>query len=344
MTGEFLSRCGMTADIAIAETYQKIDVIESCIDAIDEGVNDIRVISTATSYTHSMIFEILDNVKEGLLKLAQRVLSVLNNYHLNNVRLLGKYREAVIERLGKMKDPIIQETFEYPDTKDFPKALRSTGSVDKEVQKLIAEIQDPDKPPAPEKVQNRVNQMLKSFGYEVLGLTPDPYHLKDSTAKIVRDKVRGKPVTVSIDRWTLEKYFEQISTYKRDKDDILRTRKNLVEDYELLKRSYSSATKDPNQLATNRLKTMVDPDKEAFLAHEYNRYANIHVEMMRLFNGYIAIYKSAFDTKLSELNDKINNNKNTIVEIITRTGLFASLNTKSPMNDNPIPYNPSNIV
>ena len=58
------------------------------------------------------------------------------------------------------------------------------------------------------------------------------------------------------------------------------------------------------------------------------------MEMMRLFNGYIAIYQSAFDTKLQCLNEKIESNKAMITEIITRTGVFAAINTKAV---NPVP-------
>lgn len=338
MTTKFMTQCGITNHLAVVETYEKLDIVESCIDALGSGLGEARIISTATTYTHSMFYEILENVKETLLKLVQRVLSVLNNYYLNNVKLLEKYREVILDRLDKMKEPIKHETFEYPEVRDYPHAIRTTSGIEKDIIKLHDDIRSGNL--TSEKVGSRIDKLLQFFGKEVLETAPDPFDLRSSTKKIVEKRVRGKPVTVTIDRQTLDKYIEQITTYKRDKDDIMRARKNLIDDYELLKKTYAGVTKNPTSIITNRIQAIADPDKEAFMANEYSRYAAIHVEMMRLFNGYIAIYQAAFDTKLQELQNKINDNKNTIVAIITQTGLFAALNTKSTDKNKPIPYNP----
>lgn len=338
MTTKFMTQCGITNHLAVIETYDKLDIVESCMDALGSGCGEARIISTATAYTHSMFYEILENVKETLLRLVQKVLSVLNNYYLNNVKLLEKYREAVLSRLDKVKEPIKHETFEYPEVRDYPHAIRTTTGIEKDVLKLHEEIKMGSI--TSEKVGSRIDKLLQSFGKEVLEVTPDPYDLRGSTKKIVEKRVRGKSITVTIDHHTLDKYIEQITTYKRDKDDIMRARKNIIDDYELLKKTYASVTKNPESFITNRIQAIADPDKEAFMANEYSRYAAIHIEMMRLFNGYIAIYQAAFDVKLQELQNKINDNKNTIVAIITQTGLFAALNTKTVDRNKPIPYNP----
>ena len=39
------------------ESYDKLEVIEACHDAILEGVFDNRVVKTASTYTYSMIIE-----------------------------------------------------------------------------------------------------------------------------------------------------------------------------------------------------------------------------------------------------------------------------------------------
>lgn len=338
MIAKFMTQCGITNHLAVIETYEKLDIIESCIDALGSGLGGASIISTATTYTHSMFYEILENVKETLLKFIQKVLSVLNNYYLNNVKLLEKYREIILDRLTKVKDPIKHETFEYPEVRDYPHAIRTTSGVEKDIIKLHDDIRSENL--TSEKVRSYIDRLLQSFGKEVLETTPDPYNLRSSTKKIVEKRIRGKSVTVTIDRYTLDKYIEQITTYKRDKDDIIRVRKNLIDDYNLLKKTYADVTKNPTGIITNRIQAIVDPDKEAFMVNEYSRYATIHVEMMRLFNGYIAIYQAAFETKLQELQNKINDNKNTIIAIITQTGLFAALNTKSTDENKPIPYNP----
>jgi len=296
---------------------------------------DFRIITTATAYTHSMFFEILENVKDALVKLAQAVLSSLNNYFLNSVKLIDKYREVIGERIDKTKVTIKQDTWEYPDVKDYPKNLKSTISAEKEIIRLHEKIKTQVIQPA--HVSGHVNRLLQSFGKEVLGAMPDPYDLKSSTASIVQRTIRGKKKTIDITRETFNQYINEILNYKRDKDDIIRTRKSILDDYETLKRTYASVTKEPESLMRSHIQDIKDPDREAFLAHEYSRYADIHMEMMRLFNGYIAIYQSAFDTKLKCLTEKIESNKATITEIITRTGIFAAINTKATT---PIPRQP----
>ncbi|MCM1532920.1 MAG: hypothetical protein NC114_11730, partial [Ruminococcus flavefaciens] len=223
-------------------------------------------------------------------------------------------------------------TYEYPSTKDYPKSLKSTVSAEKDIIRLHDKIRTYMIPPA--QVGNQVNRLLQSFGKEVLERAPDPDDLKNSTTKIVRDRIRGQKKTITITRETLGIYINEIMNYKHDKDDIMRTRKAIIDDYESLKRTYAAVTKDPESLMRSHIRDLKDPDREAFLAHEYTRYADIHMEMMRLFNGYIAIYKAAFDTKLQCLTEKIESNKAAITEVFTRTGVFAAINTKTA---SPIP-------
>lgn len=334
----YLAQYGFTdEDVITPSVFEDTMLFESCVDALRSGDATPEIVTMSTSYTHSIIFEVLENAKEALLKLAQTVLSIVNNYYLNNVKLVDKYREAILDRLP-MKGPVVfHDTYEYPEVKDYPKPLKSTISAERDILKLHEDlIADPSTA-----VAFRVDKLLQAFGKEVLSVTPDTDNLKESTAGIVRETMRGRMIKVSIDRKTVGAYIDQISSYKKDKDDIIRTKKNIVDDYEALKRTYSKVTKDPIQLAKNHVEQMAHPEREALISHDYQRYASIHMEMMRLFNGYITIYKTAFDTKLDEITQKVEDRKHVITEIITRTGLFAALNTKNPDRyGNPIPYNP----
>lgn len=334
----YLAPYGIVDDDLMTESvFNKAMVIETCMDALNSGDATFDIVATSTAYTHSIVFEVLDNAKEALLKLVQTVLSIVNNYYLNNVKLIDKYREVILDRLPANGPVIMHETYEYPELKNFPKEMKSTVSAERDILKLHEDLlADPMTP-----VAFRVDKLLERFGKEVLGLEPDPDNLKDSVTDIVRKLMRGGVTQVRIDRKTLNQYIDQISTYKKDKDDLTRTKKNIIEDYEALKRTYAKVTKDPMALAKNRVAQMSNPNKEALLSHEYQRFASIHMEMMRLFNGYITIYKVAFDTKLNEITQKIEDRKNVITEVITRTGLFAALNTKNPERyGNPIPYKP----
>lgn len=344
MTESFLQRAGVDPRITVIATYNKADIIETCLfeAATGEG-NPDWMISTATMYTHSMFYEMLENVKNVLLQLVQKVLSLINNYYLNNVNLLDKYREAILDRLGTVSEPIRQETYEYPELKDYPKLIDGSVGPEKEIIKLTEYAASADS--TSEGVAARVDRLLERFGKDVVGSEIDPYDINGSTRALVQEKIRGSKVTITIDRATLRKYIDSVSHYKKDKDEILRAKKAIIADYEALKRTYKSVTANPVKLAKNNARVIADPEREAFLIRETQRYADIHVELMRLFNGYIAIYRAAFDTKLAELDARIINNRNTITEIIMRTGLFTTLNTKNPdKNRKPIPYNPVNLV
>lgn len=338
----YLAPYGIVDDDIITESvFNNTMIVESCMDALGSGDGTPEIVTVSASYTYSIIMELLDNTKEFLLQLVQKVLSILNNYYLNNVKLIDKYRDAILDRLPKTGPAVMHDTYEYPVMKNYPKELKSTIGAERDILKLHEELlADPGAP-----VGFRVDKLLEAFGKEVLGMTPDPDNLKDSTAEIVRKTMRGEMVKVRIDRSTLNQYINQISTYKADKEDIQRTKRAIVDDYEALKKTYSKVTKDPMALAKNRIEQVAHPDKQALLSHEYQRYADIHMQMMRLFNGYITIYKTAFDTKLDEITHKINDRKNLITELITRTGLFATLNTKDPDRyGNPIPYKPNLVV
>lgn len=329
----FLDQCGLSYSNVSASILEKTDILEDCLDAIVNEEADYHTVSMASTYTHSIIFEFLENVKEALVKLAQTVLSALNNFFLNNVKIIDKYSDIICDNIRKLKEPIKQDTYEYPVMKDYPTDLKSTIGAEADIIRLHDKIRT--ERVTPNQISSQVNGLLKSFGNEVLKSTPDPFDLRESTEKIVRRTIEGRKITISITPETFNQYLNEIMNYKRDRDDILKTQKSILDDYNALKRTYSEVTKDPETLMRSTIQNLKDPDREAFIAHEYSRYNDIHTEMMRLFNGYITIYQAAFDTKLRCLNEKIDTNKAVINEIITRTGLFTSLNTKAA--NTPIP-------
>ena len=325
---------------------KNFDILESCFDAIDEGVTDPTVITITDSTTDRLFYEILDNVKEALLKLMQRILSALNNYYLNNVKVIERYKEAVKDGLARLPAPLVHETYEYPIVPNYPRELKATVTNADEIVRLHKRIEENDM--GPDAVAFEVDHLLFNFGREVLGEGPDPLNLCDSVEKIVTERIRGnggRLVEVYIDANTVDKYLSEISSYDAEKKDIKETKKNITKDYESLRNTYAKVTKNPREFVRTRAQAIADPEREAFIAHEYLRYKDVHVEMMRLFNGYIDIYNTAFNTKLRELKAKINDRRNTITAIITSVGLFTTLNTK-PLDSKRriIPYQPDFVT
>lgn len=343
MTGEFIARCGLNESIATAHSYECIDIIESAHDAMKDGISIFNVFKTTSTYTQSLVWELLDNVKESLLKMCQRVLSALNNLQVNNIRLVKRYQEVLLERVRKLDTPVVHKTFTYPDMGNYPAVIAAT-TVERDIARLQADIRDTEDPPSPSKIATSVDRILSDFTKQVIGQPATLNALKESVETIARKKARGKSITVEITRDNLNTYMNQLDSYQQDKAKLMKLKKSVVDEYQAIKSMYTTATSNPTQLAKNTLRYQVNPDKEEFLAHEYGRYADIHVEMLRLFNGFITVYSTAFNTVLAVLDEKIEDRKNLIVTMFATTGIFSALNTKEVGSyDRPIKYTPPKV-
>lgn len=328
MTYGFLCDTGFNLNECVidANGYQRLDILESSMDAIREGVDNNFVLKTQTSYAYSMIDELLNNVKKILLELLRQALSLLNNLYSNNIRLMEKYKDILIDRLKTLDDPVFHDTYVYPKCDDYPIVIK-TGMLEKEIKGLQNMAVDPTV--QSDRVGRRVDEMLLSFGKSVTKETIDPYNLVDSTAKAVRKKTQGKKKRILIGPSELEQYVQEIKTYKSDREELVKARKAILEEYEALKSLHTKATENPVAVMKNTVRYQVSPDKEEFLAQEYNRYADIHTELLRLFNGYITIYRVAFDTKINCILERYNDHKAFITKLFTVTGIFSALNTKN---------------
>lgn len=321
-------------------SYEALAIIESCQLALTEGINDTRVIDTATTYTHSLVMEILENVKERLLKLCSTVLSLLNNYILNNAKLIEKYQEFLKSRLDKLDKPFTYVYFEYPDVKNYPIVLQSSSGIEGDVKKLQTAIKEQGW--TSDKVYNAVDDMLSEFASKTIGEDIDPGELKDSVRNAVSDKIKGKQITKNLTKDDINNFISEIKLYKPHLDDIKRTKKNIITDYELLKRAYKRAIQMPDEYKmVDRFQSIYDPDKAAFETNERARFLDINTQMTRLFNGFISIYDVAFDTKLKCLQERVELNRSIILELMIRTGAISTLNTKSTDRDGkPFKYEP----
>jgi len=325
-------------------TLENASILESAMDALGSGEAIPDVVTTASTYTHSIIAEILENAKEALIQLAQKVLSIFNNFIVNDIKIMEKYRDIILSRISEKSPVMIHETYEYPAVKDFPRVIKGAVYGERNITNLQDKLTGPKRElysPGQE-----VDRLLEQFGQDILGERIDPNNIRESVRHVVQDKVRGNAIRIRLDRHTFATYLDQISTYKTDKDDIIKTKKAVIEDYEMIKKTYSKVTKRPDELATKAvntsdLKGLASPQRQMLYSIEYQRFADIHMEMTRLFNGFITIYETAFDTKLNELKMKIEDRKNVVTEVLTRTGLFTSINPRNvDPGKTPIKYIP----
>lgn len=316
-------------DSLTESSIYQLDVIETGYESINEDSANNDIVQMTLSYTRSFILEILDNTKDALLKLYQRVLSVLNNYILNTANLADKYRNLIKERYKKLSSPMVIKTYEWPNLRNnsYPAIIRSDNELHAELEEVSQKVMDQNV--NSDVIDTIVEKKIISFSKVVIDGTVDSSNLKETTKSIVTDRVRGRPVSRVLKYDELDKFIDEIKQYKVLKDDINRTKTAMLKDYEILKKSYmESINKKESQVVD--VKALKNPGLEQFKSYEYQRFASINMHMNRLFNAYITIYNTAFDIKLNLLKEKIDSNRDILVDIMTRTSIIAAVNTKSP--------------
>ena len=335
----FKDRCGLTGDLDIDVISEKYSIIESCLDAVNEEVKSNIVFSTLSRHTHSSFYELLDSVKDMLYKLASHVLSLLNNSYINQVKLLSKYREIVIPKVKQDGRPFIHKTYEYPvDRGKIVPGVISASYITKDVERLHKQILS-DKVTSGE-VGFFVDNLLVEFGRNVTGYIIDPYDIANTVKRNITESYRGRESDVMITEDTISSWIDSINNYNEDRKMVMELRDNINDQYLNLKSVYGKVTRRPKQYIENSAEHLLYPERDYLIASEKARFSDIHVEMMRLFNGYIKVYQEAFKTKLSLMEDKINDQRNTINEIFIRTGIFAKLAKEKVQDSRVISYNP----
>lgn len=325
-------------------TYEKLSVLESCHLALLEGIDDQRVVSTANAYTHSLVIEFLDSVKQKLFKLCSTVLSLLNSYILNSARYLDKYREFLKAQIPKLKEPFSYSYYEYPLEKDYPVIIPGNGGIiENEIKRMQERIRNDEWTST--QVANAVDNMIRKFSHDAIGSEVDVYDLKQSVTEIVTNRCRGNAIVNFLTEKDIDKFVKDLQSYRPMADEIKKTRTNIDKDYQLLKKTYERAIKVPLDVKSiTRLDMVRDPELASFKANEQVRFADINVQMTRLFTSFIKIYDISFDTKLQILQERIEINKNIIKELLLNTGIAGAVNTKSPdVKKVPYKYEPNKI-
>ena len=328
------------------KTYENLAILESCDQVLLEEGFDTRVIDMVLSYTQSTTLEILENVKEGLLQLCSMVLSALNNFIINNAKYVDRYREFLKDRVTKLDPPFIYEAYEYKLVKDYPRVVKSTVEVESKIVELQGKIRTDKWTDA--QVALSVDHMLEWFSDRVLGEECDPDDPKNSVRKIVTQKIRGEREPKGLDARNIDKFIDEIKMYRDHMNDIKKTKSNIIADYNMLKKVYAKAITPPPEVqeySKNKLAVTYDPEYASFIVHEKGRFMDINTQMSRLFNGFIAIYEAAFDTKLKLLKERVDSNREILAELLKRTQLTALINAKQSPNDRkPFKYEPKIIV
>lgn len=320
-------------------SYEKLAIIDECYSQLNEDLGSQFTVTMSLSYTKSMVYEILENIKNTLMKLYQHLIMVLNNYIFNSANLVDKYRNLIIDRFDKLQEPFVYETYQYTGLydKNYPRKI-NTSTLEKEITELqTSTISDGL---SVTEVSNRVDKLLREFSDQVIGDRVKTDQLKVSVQKIVHTHIEGREQRKVLKKEDLNKFIDELKQYKTMKDEINRTKTELLTDYETLKRVYSNKMKSEEAKSVG-LKSLKDPEVANLDAAEYQRFGDINMNMTRLFNGYLTIYSETYNTKLLILKNKIDANRNVINELMARTGVLATLNTKTPsQRKKPLSFDP----
>lgn len=324
------------------EFYEKLDILQECHDAIDEGVTDIRVVNTAMSYTYTMVMEFLENARSLLLKVCSMALSALNNFILNDAKRADKYREFLKHQLSSRKEPYRYEYYEYPKMdKDFPSIVKSTG-IDAKI-KTIQKIAEEDSWTASQ-LSISVDEMISDFGMKVIQDGVDPYQIKDSVASCVQKQVRGNKIVKALTPDSIDEYIKEITEYKTHLNQLKRMKKMITDEYTQLKQSYKKAFDIPPDVKSkqNEMDRFYDPIHYDFMKRERQRFSDMNIQMIRMMNGFITIYQTAYGTMISILRERVELNRSILNGFVLNINASSSLNKKNPdKNKKPFEYGPN---
>ena len=319
----------------LTEDVVGMGVLRSCYGAIDEftAANESAtdVLNVAYSYTESIIYTLLENIRAYLLELYQKVLSAFNNYILNQVHLCDKYRDMIMERYDKLKKPVRYKTYEYPELYKLPIDIRPSGKAEDFAKEIIAIGEDPEV--THDRLSYDVDQRIKEFSDSVLGTKIDPTNVKNDTRRVCYDRMRGRSLSVTLNKKDLSKFIDEIQNHQKMKKELQKTKSEIEAYYKSLRSKFSGAFKMTKN-SSNELVRMKDPDKVALLDRQVMQYSTASIELKRLFNGFITIYSESFTSKLEIMQEHVDINRAVIVEIMTRTNIFYSPKYEETKNKN----------
>ena len=314
--------------VSSPDDFQTLDLIDSCYNAISEGVYDPFVISTATSSTNKYLLEFLDRIYAALMDICGRVLNYLNNYFMNSARLADKYRKLIIQRYDKLDAPILYKTHLYPGLYDkhYPEVI-STGELVDELESFQNKIFDNDM--SYDSIKDEIEFRVSAFAVDSIGAKIDMYSLQTEVEAVVRKKVQGMETIKRLNKSDLEKLIDELNRYKDMKNAILSTKKSVEAEYKALKSAMMVSMRDKIKQVSN-INNISNPDAEALKNAEYTRFANINTAVSQMYSAFTTIYNVAFNTKIRCLSEKVDENKAIINELLTKTSVFAAANPNTP--------------
>ena len=315
------------ADVDI-ETVKMLNTChEFLLEAVDSAPDDTTryVVNMTSSTTYSAINTILNNIYTFLSKLYDTLLSEFNNFVLNNAKLVTKYREYIVYRFKKMKEPFIWKTYEYPFTKSKYPEIVEAKSYDNELTVIRDNIISGELDPVT--IAVRVDKLLVEFGSKTANIAVNPNNIKDSTRSEMKRVYKGKPITKVITVPDIDKCLDEITSYREEQNRLRKIKRQLEAEYKELKYAHMKALKQDEKEAVT-MRYLKDPKGELFRRMDTQKFATINMEMSRLLSGFITIYSEVYSSLMEIHRERIMDHRNMITALMEQTSILTTLNGK----------------
>ena len=311
--------------------YLYMDTLQSCYDAIDEGVIDPSIVDIARNNSTSMVLSYLDRSLYLLDKYYESFTAYLNNFILNYAKLAEKYKSVIIDMYSKINEPIIYNTYSYPKQKDkYPRNLNintkwyqfmsdaKTFATDDETEKQEVDIY----------FNVKVDNALQEFTQSYLGKKLDVHKLEEETRSYTNTTLKGPTRTIGL---TINNISDIIN-------NIVENAKNTLKELKSVKAAYTKDHKTLQKFVTihenkpipftKTLAMITKPQQYAFEKEELNRFSTINMEVNRLTTGFVTVYSTAFSTKLTIMKERIDIDRAILVSLLQTAGTLAAINNK----------------
>ena len=312
--------------------YVQMDMIQTCYDALDEGVVDQNLVTITRNNTLSLALSFLDTSYKKLCEIYDIFTSHLNNYILNYAKLAEKYKSLITDMYSKINEPITYNTFTYPKLKEqLPKPISNNanwynfireaqlfGTDDANEQKDVSVY-----------FNVKVDNMLQEFTRDTLGQKLDTKKLTEETKTLINVKMKGPTKTIGITQRNVGSLIDGFTTTAKEvQKEIKATKTCFAKDYKTLQELLSLYQKKKVPVVTS-ISMIRDPEKYDFELQEMKRFSNINMEMSRLYTGLVSVYNVSYTKKYEVLRERVELDRVVLVALLQAAGSFAAINNKT---------------
>lgn len=312
--------------------YIHIDILQSCYDAIDEGVIDPSIVDIARNNSTSMIASYLDRSFYLLDKFYESFIVYLNNFILNYAKLAEKYKSTIIDMYSKISEPVVYNTYTYPKQRDkYPRPL----NINAKWYQLVADAKLFDTDDTQEKqdvnlyFNVKVNNALQEFTQSYLGKKLNVNKLEQETKTYTNITLKGPQKTIGLTEANVSDIINNIVSNAKDTQKELKSVKAAyTKDYKTLQEVLGLT--DNKKIPFGKALDMITkPQQYAFEKEELKRFSNINMEINRLLTGLVTVYSTVFSTKLTVMRERIDMDRVVLVALLQAAGSFAAINNKT---------------